>query len=148
MELRLIRQPNARDYCEGKLYVNNVYFCDTLEDTCRPIRNFHDKIVGRTAIPEGKYKVHWTKSPRFRRYLPEIIEVPWFSGIRIHAGNTAEDTRGCILVGRKHRDGYIVASKATLEALCMRISSAIARGETVSIEVKQLRPLDGLDLHI
>lgn len=138
MELKLIRKNNTRDYCEGRLYIDGSYYCDTLEDTCRVIRNFRDKIVGRTAIPTGRYKVCWTKSPKFRRYLPEIFEVPWFSGIRIHAGNSAEDTRGCILVGRKHHDGYLTASKATLEQLCMKISSAIVRGEPVSIEVKRL----------
>lgn len=138
MELKILRKNNTRDYCEGRLYIDGTYTCDTLEDTMRVIRNFRDKIVGRTAIPCGRYPVTWTRSPRFKRYLPEIKETPWFQGIRIHAGNSAEDTRGCILVGRKHHDGYLTASKATLEALCMRISSAFARGETVYLEVKDL----------
>lgn len=141
MELKLLREQTTRDYVQGHLYINGIYFCDTLEDTCRPIRDIRDKIVGRTAIPAGEYPVLWTKSPKFRRYLPELREVPWFSGIRIHAGNTPEDTRGCILVGKRYRDGFISASKATLEALCMRISSAIARGDTCRIIVKDAAPL-------
>lgn len=141
MELKLLREPTTRDYVQGHLYINGSYFCDTLEDTCRPIRDIRDKVVGRTAIPAGEYPVFWTRSPRFRRYLPELREVPWFSGIKIHAGNTPEDTRGCILVGKRYRDGFISASKATLEALCMKISSAIARGDTCRIIVKDADPL-------
>lgn len=136
MELKLLRQPTTRDYVEGKLYINGVYECDTLEDTCRPIRSIRDKIVGRTAIPAGTYPVYWTKSPKFRRFLPEVREVPWFTGIRIHAGNSPEDTRGCILVGRRYHAGFISASRATLETVCMKISSAIAHGDNVRLIVK------------
>lgn len=135
MNLKLIREKPAATHVHGKMYADGEYLCDTLEDTPRNIRNREDKIVGRTAIPEGTYPVHWTKSPKFRRFLPEVVEVPWFTGIRIHAGNTHHDTAGCILVGRYYSDGMITASRTTLERVCLRISSAMARGEQVFLEV-------------
>lgn len=135
MRITLIRHTFRPTHTHGALLIDGQYYCDTLEDTQRVIRNRQDKIIGHTAIPLGEYPVHWTYSPKFRRFLPEIKEVPWFTGIRIHAGNTEKDTEGCILVGKFESDGYITASRTALERLCTRISSAIVREEPVRISV-------------
>ena len=90
---------------------------------------------GRTAIGEGAYPVVITKSPRFRRWLPLLLGVPRFSGIRIHAGNTADDTEGCILVGWNRLRGRLVNSRSALTLLMNRMVEALARGEKIVIEV-------------
>ena len=99
------------EYTIGKLYIDGTYFCDTMEDTVRT----GEKIAGKTAIPAGTYKVKMTWSPRFKRYLPEILNVPNFSGVRIHAGNSALDTEGCILLGLNKVKARVVCSKNAVE---------------------------------
>ena len=79
----------------GKLYINGVYECFTLEDA---VRN-GTKIIGKTAIPIGTYKLIIDASTRFKQDMPHILDVPDFTGVRIHAGNTSADTDGCILLG-------------------------------------------------
>lgn len=99
------------EYTIGKLYIDGAYFCDTLEDTVRA----GEKVYGKTAIPAGTYKVKMTWSPRFKRYLPELLNVPNFSGVRIHSGNTATDTEGCLLLGLNKVKGRILNSKDAVE---------------------------------
>lgn len=95
------------EYTIGKLYIGTDYFCDTLEDTVRT----GEKIAGKTAIPAGEYHVKKTYSPRFKTQLPEILNVPNFTGVRIHSGNTAKDTEGCILLGLNKVKGAVINSK-------------------------------------
>lgn len=90
----------------GRLYINDVFFCDTLEDTCRDFNKDGDlsdsgeaKVHGKTAIPSGTYKMILSVSNRFKKLMPEILNVPGFAGIRVHSGNTDADSEGCILVG-------------------------------------------------
>lgn len=136
MTLTLLRRTKTEHYTEGELFQGETKLCDTLEDRVRVIRNRQDKVIGYTAIPEGKYNVAWTYSPKFHRNMPLIEQVPWFSGIRIHAGNTAADTSGCILVGKKDGAGQLTMSKVTAERIYMLISSTIMRKEKVSIIVQ------------
>lgn len=93
------------------------------------------KVVGLTAIPEGSYPVVITKSPRFRRWLPLLVGVPVFTGIRIHSGNMAADTRGCILVGENTIVGRLTSSRATLTKLITSIMAASDQGEAVWIPI-------------
>ena len=79
----------------GKMYVDGIYECYTLEDA---VRN-GTKIIGKTAIPIGEYKLIIDASTRFKQDMPHILDVPDFTGVRIHAGNTSADTDGCILLG-------------------------------------------------
>lgn len=124
MELRLIRQYRKEDYTIGKLYVNGVYFCDTLEDKDRGLDDRMSeaeikakKVYGQTAIPTGRYNVTLTHSRKFGRVLPLLWNVKGFDGVRIHRGNTAKDTYGCPLVGKNKAKGMVLDSAKTETAL-------------------------------
>ena len=116
--------------------LEGVCFCDTLEPTWRDYRHGGRKIKGRSAIPEGRYPVVITWSPKMKQWLPLLVNVPMFSGIRIHAGNTAEDTQGCILVGQNLKKGMVLNSRTWLKRLKDKIVEAKERGEAVWITVR------------
>ena len=126
---------NIKASPKGGGLVGASYFCDTLEPTWRDYRNGGRKIKGRSAIPEGRYAVVITWSPRLKEWLPLLLGVPMFSGIRIHAGNTAKDTAGCILVGQNLKRGMVLNSRIWLKRLKDKIVEAKARGEGVWITV-------------
>ncbi len=132
MELILNRRVIAERYTIGELKVNGDYFCDTLEDVVRPAGI---KINGRTAIPYGIYAVALDYSPKFDRIMPHVLDVPGFLGVRIHPGNTVDDTDGCILVGRNRARGQVLDSKATFAALFSLMAEAVERGENISLTV-------------
>lgn len=94
MILLLKRSKSTEHSTSGVLTVNSAFECYTLEDVVRA-----EKIPGETAIPAGKYRIVITYSNRFKRDLPLLVDVPGFEGVRIHPGNTDQDTEGCILVG-------------------------------------------------
>ena len=124
MELKLIRNKTNKEYTEGKLYINGVYFCDTLEDKDRGLLQTMSvdtiktiKVYKETCIPYGRYKVILSMSKRFGKVMPELLSVKGFVGVRMHSGNTIYDTEGCILVGTKSSDGIITNSRKTFNAL-------------------------------
>lgn len=128
MELKLLRYPSVSNYTEGKLYINGAYFCDTLEDTDRGLDQSMSefeinrrKIYGQTCIPSGEYKVILNMSPRFKKILPRILDVKGFEGILMHAGNTVQDSSGCILLGTKSVDGVLINSRKAVNALIEKI---------------------------
>ena len=135
MELKLLRKYCKSSYTIGHLYIDGKYFCDTLEDTVRDLVT-EKKVKGRTAIQAGRYRVILNWSPRFSKPLPLLIAVPHFEGIRIHAGNTAKDTEGCILVGRNTQPGTLTDSKATMAELMQVLTSANNRKEEMWITVE------------
>ena len=118
------------------MYINGEYFCDTLEDKVRVMNSINDKIKGETAIPAGTYKITLEMSPRFKRKLPLLHDVPYFSGILIHRGNTAKDTHGCILVGENKVKGQVINSTKAEVALMDILTKAVSKGDTIDIEVK------------
>ena len=142
MEIRLQRIARERDYTIGRLSIDGAYCCDTLEDTCRGLRQEMPleeitalKVPGKSAIPSGRYKVVMSWSPRFKRTLPLLVDVPGFEGIRIHAGNTAADTEGCILPGENKVKGQVLNSRHHEFEIIKKINGAMGRGEDVWIEV-------------
>lgn len=141
MKLTLKRIALKPTYTIGKLYIDDNYFCDTLEDTVRDLNkdgkfgNEEKKIKGKTAIPYGTYEIKWTYSHRFKKYTPQLMNVPSFEGIRIHAGNSSKDTEGCLLLGENKKVGMVLNSKATIAKFCPIIKDACAKGK-VTIEIK------------
>lgn len=87
------------NFTYGKMYLNGIFFCNTLEDTYRGQDLSNIKVYGETAIPNGKYKTIVSYSPKFKKELPELLNVPYFTAIRIHTGVGINSTDGCILIG-------------------------------------------------
>lgn len=124
-------------YTIGKMYLQGEYFCDTLEDAVRKLGLHGEcKVAGRTAIPSGKYAVQVTRSPRFKRFMPILLNVPFFCGVRIHAGNTARDTEGCILVGENKKVGKVLNSRKYEKELTDILLAVQAAGEIITIEIQ------------
>jgi hypothetical protein len=96
MKLLLERQVKTKDFTLGELFIDGVPFCYTVEDMERMP---NEKVYGLTAIQKGTYKVIVNMSNRFKKLMPLLIDVPNFSGVRIHSGNTAEHSLGCIIIG-------------------------------------------------
>lgn len=124
MRLELKRIAKRPTYTIGRLYIDGQYFCDTCEDCDRGLRDDmpleyikHAKVYGITAIPTGTYKVSITYSQKFKKNLPLIHNVKGFEGIRIHSGNTADDSLGCVLVGENKAVGKVLNSRATMDRL-------------------------------
>lgn len=122
-KIKLKRTDYKETYTVGRLYINGDYFCDTLEDRYRDLSK-EKKIYSRTAIPYGVYKLVISYSPRFKRLLPLLLNVPFFKGIRIHAGNSSKDTSGCILVGtvKDVEKDWISNSRSTEKLFIQTIS--------------------------
>jgi len=97
MDLELLRYKYYDDRTIGSLYIDDIFFGHTLEDTVRP---FGIKVKKYTAIWEGKYIIQLSLSQRFKRIMPEVLNVPMFTGIRIHGGNRPDDTEGCIIIAK------------------------------------------------
>lgn len=140
MRLTLKRIANRKDYCIGKLYINGKYFCDTLEDVDRglddsmteeEIRSI--KVKGQTAIPVGIYTVLMTYSPKYQKIMPLINNVKGYSGIRIHSGNSAKDTEGCLLVGKNTVVGRLTDSRNTFNALFKKLQQKGSNKITIEI---------------
>ena len=137
MELKNKRIYKGEDYTIGDLYVNNVWFSSTLEDKVRLLNSYEDKVYGETAIPIGRYKVVLSYSNRFKRILPEILNVEFFKGIRIHEGNHKDDSSGCILVGecKDVKEGFIYNSKKTMKKLLKILQDAVNRNEEIYLSI-------------
>jgi len=142
MKLILRRKYLGAKYTIGALYIDGVYLCDTLEDQVRDINHDGDlndegegKVFGETSIPYGIYAVDLTMSPKFKRLLPLIKDVPHFTGIRIHRGNAAKDTHGCILLGENKEKGKVLFSTKYEMLVIEKMMEGIKRGETIAIEI-------------
>lgn len=113
VDLLLIRTFYGKDHTDGVLLLNGNWFAYTVEDRTRPPSE--PKVPKKTSIPYGVYDVSLRVSPRFKKYLPYIHDVPNFEGVLFHGGNTHEDTDGCILVAaNKAKPGHIYGSKSQL----------------------------------
>lgn len=140
MEITLTRTARRTTCTTGCLAIDNKYFCDTLEPIWRDIGwgRPENKVPEKTAIPEGRYPVVVTHSPKFNQWLPLLLHVPGFNGIRIHSGNAPSDTTGCILVGQiREMEGTfhgLVNSRLWLRRLLKALAER-AEGEAVWITI-------------
>lgn len=147
MRILLQRHALKAGYTIGRMEINGRYFCDTLEDTDRGLRESMTedeiaalKVKGATAIPTGTYRIDMqTRSPRFGRVLPRLVSVKGYAGVLIHSGNTADDTEGCILVGENRERGKVLNSRDTLEHLLAFLRAAQAEGEEIELTITHAR---------
>jgi len=137
--LKLNRDTYTNKTTIGKLYLNDVFICDTLEDVCRDLNRDGDlndsgevKIYGETAIPAGTYPVIINMSPRFKKMLPRLSGIAGYDGVLIHSGNFAKDTHGCILVGIRGVD--VLQGGTSMKALA-RLMTEMSKYKEFEIQV-------------
>ena len=142
MKLKLKRVYFNDKYTIGKLYICDEYFCDTIEDVNRDLNKDGDlndpgesKIMHKTAIPCGSYKVVVNLSNRFKRLLPLLIDVPHFDGIRIHNGVDETSSSGCIIVGKNTEIGKLTKSREYMNLLTDKLLSEQSKGIAITIDV-------------
>lgn len=137
MKLTLNRKFRGQTYTIGDLSINGNFFCNTIEDTVRKLPaaclntpngrscTCKEKIYARTAIPAGTYKITFQYSPKYKKKMPYLHDVPHFLGILIHSGNTEVDSVGCIIVGNNTVRGKVLESLATFQNLYSILESAV-----------------------
>lgn len=148
MEIRIDRAWKKRDYTisrvfiDGKRFGDGRNYCNALEDFDRGLTSemtvdeiLAVKVYGKTAIPTGKYRVELSWSAKFKKVLPAVLAVKGFTGIRIHSGNTADDSLGCVLIGQNTKVGMVTESRYWMGLLQKAIADAIARKEKVWLVV-------------
>lgn len=143
MKIEVRRIARKASYTIGRMFIDDKYFCDTLEDVDRGLTSLMTieevakvKKKGATAIPTGVYSVAYTYSPKFKRQMPLLLGVKGFEAIRIHSGNTDKDTEGCVLVGRNTQVGRLTDSKFIFEKLNAILQTALAGGKSVTINIR------------
>jgi hypothetical protein len=142
MELYLKRDTFTETSTTGRLLIDGQFECFILEDRDRGLTDtmplaeiVATKIYGKTAIPYGRYEVDWTMSARFKVFMPILLNVKGYSGIRIHKGNTEIDSLGCLLCGRKRANNIITESTAATNLLYTKIQTAKSRKEKIFITI-------------
>ena len=141
MKLELKRIALKLNYTIGKLFINGTYYCDTIEDKVIDLNKngkFDDgvtKVMNQTAIPYGTFKVVVNHSPKFKRELPRLLDVPYFEGILIHNGSDQNSSSGCIIVGENKTVGKVTNSTFYMNNLTARIKDAQNKGETTTITI-------------
>ena len=157
MILTLVRNipESTKDYTIGELYVQEedkltqtYKVCDTIEDAFRLLPKTcpdtpkgkscecKEKVYGKTCIPNGTYTVVLSYSNRFKRVLPELLNVPHFLGIRIHSGNSSKDTEGCIILGTKSKGDWVTASRVAFNKVYVLLQKAVANKEEITITIR------------
>ena len=138
MNIVVERKIRTLDHTVSDLYIDGEYFCKVLEDVDRGLKSTDSlehikrvKVMHQTAIPTGKYRLALTYSDKYKAYMPLVMNVPGFKGIRIHPGNTKEDTSGCLLLGK----GSITQSRKTFSEFMAILKKAITN-QSVFIEIK------------
>jgi len=138
MKMQLERVQQDADVTIGALACDGAFVCWVCEDAVREVPGQPveaRKVPGKTAIPTGHYRIEVTMSARFKRLLPILVAVPGFEGVRIHPGNTAADTEGCLLPGRVRLGKSVGQSVLAFNDLFARINDAQRRRELVTIDI-------------
>lgn len=139
MKLLLERDVKAPFFTLGKMSVDGKHHFFTVEDKIREIPGVpvaEWKVPGQTAIPYGNYRVIKTFSNRFQKHLPLLLDVPGFTGIRIHSGNTDKDTEGCLCIGTGRTREGVSNSRYAMDILLNLMEEASKRGEVITIEIR------------
>jgi len=140
MKLKLIRKTFTETSTIGELFIDDKFECFILEDKDRGLSQVPNspalsrKQYGITAIPKGTYDIGITFSNRFKQYLPLLINVPEFEGVRIHPGNYATDTEGCLLPGLTMSRDMVQQSKKAFANLFKKLK-AVEKTEKITIEI-------------
>lgn len=129
MELKVIRDKFTEESTIGRLLINDVFHCFTLEDKEREV-----KIQNITAIPKGRYEVVINFSNRFQQLMPQLLNVPNFAGVRIHWGNYSKDTEGCILLGTS-KGVDMIGNSRTAYAKFMSVLTKVVKTEKIFITI-------------
>ncbi len=130
MKLLLKRLHKTQNSTIGELSIDGKFECFVLEDVERD-----QKIYSKTAIPKGTYEIIITMSNRFKIELPLLLKVPNFEGIRIHAGNTAKDTEGCLLLGQTRSIDFVGSSKKAMANFIPKLKNGLKKGKVfITIE--------------
>lgn len=145
MDILLQITKKAETYRSGKLYLNGKFLTFTLEDADRGLNSKMTdiqingiKLHGKTGIPLGSYELQWTLSPRFKKYTWQLMNVKGFAGVRIHSGNTADASEGCILLGLEDsNDGFMGNSKAGV-ALFEAELKKLPKGEKITLTIRDI----------
>jgi hypothetical protein len=132
MQIKVVRREFTEKSTIGELFIDNNFFCYTLEDKVRA--ETEEKVYGQTAIPKGKYEVIVNYSNRFKQQMPLLLNVKGFEGIRIHKGNTDVDTHGCLLLGKSKSKDFIGLSNVAYNEFMMMLKKA-TKGEKITIEI-------------
>lgn len=137
----LIREPSqaveaGESFTPGILYANGLRFCFTCEDQDRQLEKGGVKIAGKTAIPRGSYRLTTSMSQHFGKELPEVEGVPQFKGVRCHGGNKAEDSEGCVMLGKVRTKIGIADCPDTVRRMIAMINSTEADGGKCWLEIK------------
>lgn len=157
MKIKVERKARKATYTVGKVYIDGKYFCDSLEDTDRGITQAMpftptpsgsvngywttadgkriDKVYGKTAIPTGLYDVCSYYWPKFGCYVVQLLRVGGFTGILLHNGMTADNSEGCVLLGKNNAVGRLDGNRIYMDALAARVMACEKRGEKVQIEI-------------
>ncbi len=153
MKIRVERRWPKATYVIGRLYIDGIFYCNSLEDADRGLKQTDSldyiksrKVAKETAIPKGTYKVAMNiTSPKYSAVawywklcqgkMPRLLNVPGFEGILIHPGNSALDSAGCLLCGKNTKVGQLTESKETFKKIYKLMKSAYDKGEEITIEI-------------
>jgi hypothetical protein len=153
MKLQVVRTQFGKDATNGLLFIDGIFECYTLEDQYQAVKVMHE-----TCIPEGKYNIEFRKTGGFHAKYSEryknahygmlhIQDVPNFTYILIHTGNTDEHTSGCLIVGETQqdleisKDGFVGSSSVAYKKMYSKVAGQLLQGKKVTIEYTTINKL-------